>query len=139
MAIFSAKHKNGQDHGDVPTLISKGCIIEGCIRATVLVRIDGNIKGDIFTEGLIIGENGFIEGNIETKEVIVFGTIHGNIKADTIEIKNTGKIYGEINTNNLQIEKGAVYNGVLSMEPVKQLANKSQPKQHLHSSDHTNI
>jgi cytoskeletal protein CcmA (bactofilin family) len=125
MAIFSGKHKNGQDQQDVPTLISNGCVIEGCIRATVLVRIDGNIKGDIFTEGLIIGENGLIEGNIEAKEIIVFGTIHGNIKADSIEIKNSGKIYGEINTNNLQIEKGAVYNGVLSMEPVKQLSNNN--------------
>ena len=123
MALFSGKHNNGQSQQDVPTLISKGCVVEGCIRATILVRIDGNIKGDLFTEGLIIGENGFVDGNIETKEIIVFGTIHGNIKADTIEIKSTGKIYGEINTNNLQIEKGAVYNGVLSMEPVKQLSS----------------
>lgn len=123
MSIFSIKHKNGQAQLEVPTLISKGCTIEGYIRATVLVRIDGNVKGDIFTEGLIIGESGFIEGNIETKEIIVFGTINGNIKTDSIEIKSSGKIYGEINTNNLQIEKGAVYNGILSMEPVKQLGS----------------
>jgi cytoskeletal protein CcmA (bactofilin family) len=130
MAMFTAKHKNGQEQGDVPTLISKGCVVEGYVRATVLVRIDGNVKGDIFTEGLIIGENGFIEGNIETKEIIVFGTIRGNIKADSIEIKSSGKIHGEIYTNNLQIEKGAVYNGVLSMEPIKQLIpQKSIPKE----------
>jgi cytoskeletal protein CcmA (bactofilin family) len=131
MAIFSVKHKNGHEPVEVPTLISKGCVVQGYIKANVLVRIDGNVKGDILTEGLIIGETGFIEGNIETKEIIVFGKIHGNIKADSIEIKSSGKIYGEINTNNLQIEKGAVYNGVLSMEPVKQLNSQKAPPKEL--------
>jgi cytoskeletal protein CcmA (bactofilin family) len=123
MSIFSSKQKNGNDQGEVPTLVSKGCVIEGYIRSTAVVRIDGNMKGDILTEGLIIGESGFVEGNIETKEIIVHGTINGNIKAETIEIKSSGKIYGEIVTRNLQIEKGAVYNGVLSMEPAKQLTS----------------
>jgi cytoskeletal protein CcmA (bactofilin family) len=126
MSIFSAKHKNGRERLEAPTLVSKGCLVEGLIKASVLVRIDGNVKGDILTEELIIGENGFVEGNIETKEITVFGTIHGNIKADAIEIRSSGKIYGEINTNNLLIEKGAVYNGVLSMEVVKQLKSGSE-------------
>lgn len=130
MSIFS-KHKPDQEQ-EVPTLLSKGCTIEGCVRSSVLVRIEGNVKGDVFTESLIIGENGFIEGNIETKDLIVFGAIHGNIKADSLDIRSPGKIYGEINTNNLQVERGAVYNGVLSMEPVKQLAHNAPKEKPLH-------
>ena len=123
MALFTPKNKNGHDAAEVPTLISKGCGIEGYICSTSLVRIDGKMKGNIHTEGLIIGDTGSVEGNIETKEIIVFGTIIGDIKAESIEIKSGGKIYGEINTSNLQIEKGAIYNGVLSMETSKQLTS----------------
>ena len=106
------------------TLISAGTTFQGDVISETDLRVDGTIKGNIRCSAkIIIGPTGFVDGNIETKEIIVFGTIHGNIKADSIEIKSTGKIYGEINTNNLQIEKGAVYNGVLSMEPVKQLSS----------------
>jgi len=100
-----------------PTLISKGCNVQGSIESDVFVRIDGNVKGDVFIgEGLIVGENGLIDGNVRTREIVVFGTVNGTVRADSIDIKSSGKILGELYTNSLQVEKGAVYVGKVIME-----------------------
>ena len=75
-----ANQKNGQS-STTPTLISKGCILEGKLESDVFVRIDGNIKGDLFIgEGLIVGEDGLIEGNVHTREIVVYGTVKGTVK-----------------------------------------------------------
>jgi cytoskeletal protein CcmA (bactofilin family) len=106
-----------QKSTSTPTLISKGCNVEGRIESDVFVRIDGRIKGDVFiSEGLIVGENGLIEGNVHTREIVIFGTINGTVRADSIDIKSSGKILGELHTNSLQVEKGAIYVGIVVMK-----------------------
>ncbi|HQS52658.1 MAG: hypothetical protein B7X86_14560 [Sphingobacteriales bacterium 17-39-43] len=114
-----AGSKNGQSTS-APTLISKGCVVHGRIESDVFVRIDGHIKGDlIIGEGLIIGENGIIEGNIKAREIVVFGTINGSVTADSIDIKSSGNILGELHTNSLQVETGATYIGNVIMDKVQ--------------------
>ncbi|SRR5260221_3928839 len=116
MAIFSKKDKVDLDQQTISTLISEGCLIEGNMKAPAFVRIDGQLTGDIFVdEGLILGEKGLVKGNITTKEMVVYGTVNGNIKVSTLEIKSTGKVNGEITTQILSVENGAIYNGSLSM------------------------
>jgi cytoskeletal protein CcmA (bactofilin family) len=106
-----------QKSTSTPTLISKGCNVEGRIESDVFVRIDGRIKGDVFiSEGLIVGENGLIEGNVHTREIVIFGTINGTVRADSIDIKSSGKILGELHTNSLQVEMGAIYVGIVVMK-----------------------
>ncbi len=114
-----AGSKNGQTTPS-PTLISKGCVVHGRIESDVFVRIDGHIKGDlIIGEGLIIGENGIIEGNIKAREIVVYGTVNGSVKADSIDIKSSGNILGELHTNSLQVETGATYIGNVTMDKVQ--------------------
>lgn len=115
-----ANQKNSQST-ITPTLISKGCTVTGKIESDAFVRIDGYIKGDLFiSDGLIVGENGFVEGNIQTRDVVVYGKISGIVKAQSIDIKSSGKIYGEIYTTTLQVEKGAVYTGKVMMSKEKE-------------------
>lgn len=126
MAIFSKKDKVDLDQQSISTLISEGCLIEGNMKAPAFVRIDGQLTGDIFIdEGLILGEKGLIKGNITTKEMVVYGTVNGNIKVSTLEIKSTGKVNGEITTQILSVENGAIYNGSLSMA---QSSSSSKPE-----------
>lgn len=107
--------KNAQPTS-APTLISKGCIVTGKIESDVFVRIDGHIKGDLFIgEGLIVGEDGLIDGNITSRDIVVYGTVNGTVKAESIEIKSSGKILGEIQTKSFQVERGAIYTGKVSM------------------------
>jgi len=130
MSIFSKKDKVSLDLQSISTLISEGCIFDGNLKAPAYARIDGQITGDVLVdEGLIIGEKGSIHGNIITKEMVVYGTVNGNLQVNSLEIKATGKITGEIRTQTLQVENGAVYNGSLSMTQNNKLAhNNKLPK-----------
>jgi cytoskeletal protein CcmA (bactofilin family) len=116
MAIFSKKSKVELDQQVISTLISDGCVLDGNLKATAIVRIEGQVTGDVaIDEGLILGEKGLITGNIVTKEMIVYGTVKGNIIAHSLEIRSTGQIFGEIRTQLLQVETGGSHNGKLSM------------------------
>ncbi|HEY8927541.1 MAG TPA: polymer-forming cytoskeletal protein [Mucilaginibacter sp.] len=123
MALFSKKEKVALDLQSISTLISEGCIFDGNLKAPAFARIDGQITGDVIVdEGLILGETGSVLGNIITKEMVIYGTVTGDIQTNSLEIKATGKVTGEIRTQTLQVENGAVYNGSLSMTQNNKLA-----------------
>lgn len=126
MAIFSKKEKVSLDLQAISTLISEGSVLDGNLKAPAFARIDGLVNGDVTVdEGLILGEKGEVKGNINTKEIVVYGTVNGDISTASLEIRATGKITGNIKTQNLVVENGGVYNGNLTMqqgEAQKQLA-----------------
>ena len=123
MAFFSKKDNVALDLQSISTLISEGCILDGNLKAPAFARVDGQVTGDVMVdEGLILGEKGSILGNILTKEMVIYGTVTGNIQTNSLEIKATGKVTGEIRTQTLQVENGAVYNGSLSMTQNNKLA-----------------
>jgi cytoskeletal protein CcmA (bactofilin family) len=131
MALFSKKEKVALDLQSISTLISEGCIFDGNLKAPSYVRIDGQITGDVIVdEGLILGENGSVLGNIITKEMVVYGDVNGNIQTNSLEIKATGKVTGEIRTQTLTVENGAVYNGSLSMTQNNKLAQANKLPKH---------
>jgi cytoskeletal protein CcmA (bactofilin family) len=126
MSLFK-KDKVALDMQSISTLISEGCIFDGNLKAPDFARIDGQITGDVMVdEGLILGEKGSIQGNVVTKELVVYGTITGNLQVTSLEIRATGKVTGEIRTQTLQVENGAVYNGSLSMTQNAKLAQSNQ-------------
>jgi cytoskeletal protein CcmA (bactofilin family) len=134
MALFK-KEKVALDAQSISTLISEGCIFDGNLKAPAYARIDGQITGDVMVdEGLIIGEKGSIHGNVITKEMVLYGTITGNVQTTSLDIRATGKLAGDIRTQALSVENGAVYNGNLSMSQNNKLAQsnshakKEEPK-----------
>ncbi|MFI5138486.1 MAG: polymer-forming cytoskeletal protein [Sphingobacteriales bacterium] len=131
MAFFSKKDNVSLDLQSISTLISEGCILDGNLKAPAFARIDGQVTGDVMVdEGLILGEKGSILGNIITKEMVVYGTVTGNLQVNSLEIKSTGKITGEIRTQALLVEKGAIYDGSLSMTQNNKLAQSHKLQKH---------
>jgi len=116
MSVFSGKTKIAIDQQAISTLIDEGCTIDGNFRASSFARVDGTINGNVtIEEGLILGEKGLIKGQIYTKEMVIYGTINGNVHVKSLQIKSTGKITGDIKTDTIAIETGAVYDGKISM------------------------
>lgn len=116
------KKKNNQQvlqisDQQISTIIGEGYVFSGDLQGSSIIRIEGKVIGNVNVEsGVILGENGIIEGNITSQSVIIYGTVNGNIKTTQLEIKKTGQIHGEISTDTLEIELGAKYNGQLKME-----------------------
>ncbi|MFB9844176.1 bactofilin family protein [Mucilaginibacter ginsenosidivorans] len=128
--MFSKKKKVELDQQAISTLISEGCVFDGNMKAPAYVRIDGTINGDVtIDEGLILGEKGSVTGNIHTKDIIVYGTVNGNINTHSLEIRSTGRITGDIKTQVLQVETGGAHNGKLSMSAnTQQVAKHTKPE-----------
>lgn len=117
MGVFNKKNKTDIDLQTISTLISRGALLEGNIKAPAFARVDGQINGNVaIDEGLILGEEGVINGHVDTKEMVVYGIVTGNINVKSLQIKSTGKINGDIKTGVLSVETGAIYNGKLLMD-----------------------
>ena len=82
------------------------------------VRVDGRFKGEVFSDDvLVIGEGAIVEAEIDIGEVIIQGTVVGNIKAKrSIEIHAPGRVKGDLHTPSLQIDKGVIFEGRSFME-----------------------
>lgn len=103
---------------EISTIIGEGYVFTGELQGSSVVRIEGKIIGNVNVDaGVVLGENGCVEGNIKSQSVIIYGTVNGDVKSTHLEIKKTGHVNGEITTDSLEIELGAKYNGKLNMQP----------------------
>jgi cytoskeletal protein CcmA (bactofilin family) len=104
--------------GEITTLLGRGATFEGKLTFEGTVRIDGRFKGEVFSDDvLVIGEGAHVEAEVDIGEVIVQGTVVGNIKAKrSIEIHAPGRVKGDIHTPSLQIDKGVIFEGRSFME-----------------------
>ncbi len=101
----------------VGTIVGEGAIFQGNLVVKDTVRVDGEVKGDVRTETvLIVGSKGRIDGNIEADTIFAGGLIKGDLRAkNKTEISSTGKIFGDITTKILVIDENAVFQGRCDM------------------------
>jgi len=111
---------------EINAFLGKETEFEGKLSFSGAVRIDGRLKGEIFTEGtLIVGESASLKCNIRVSHIIVSGEIRGNITAsDRIEIHAPGKVFGNIQAPTIVIEEGVVFEGNCSMQKIKEAEDK---------------
>ena len=98
-------------------VLSEGTTLEGELRSKGDLRIDGEVKGNVTTEGRsIVGVTGLITGTIKAKDCDISGKAIGDVNiSDLLLIKGTGKVDGDINTSKLVLENGGEFNGTCSM------------------------
>ena len=60
----------------VNSVIGKGTEFEGTIRTKETVRIEGTVKGEIYSEGtLIVGNGGLVDGKIDAANILIGGEV----------------------------------------------------------------
>ncbi len=104
--------------GEITTLLGRGATFEGKLTFEGTVRIDGRFKGEVFSDDtLVIGEGAIVEAQIDVGDVIIQGTVIGNVTAKrSIEIHAPGRVKGDLHTPQLQIDKGVIFEGRSFME-----------------------
>jgi cytoskeletal protein CcmA (bactofilin family) len=115
------------------TIIGKNITIEGSIRGSEHLVIDGSMQGNIEmeTHNFTVGANGRVEGEIKAQNVKVSGQMIGNIKTQgKVEITREADFMGDIRAKGISIEDGAYFKGSieLAQEPHRKttLAPKSE-------------
>src|SRR6476619_6502108 len=106
-------HVRPESVGEINALLGRGATFEGKLTFEGTVRVDGKLKGEVFSDDvLIIGEGAFVEAEIDIGEIIIQGTVVGNIRAKrAIEIHAPGRVKGDLTTPSLQIDKGVIFEG----------------------------
>jgi cytoskeletal protein CcmA (bactofilin family) len=90
--------------------IGKAVKIVGQIYSKEELYVDGDLEGTLeaLEHKLTVGPNGTVHAAVKAREVVVLGTIQGNVEAaDKIEIRKDAKLVGDIRTARIIIEDGA--------------------------------
>ena len=103
----------------IKSLIAQGSCIEGNLKFTDGLRIDGEVIGDIrAADGgasiLVISESASVTGHIYADHVIINGRVIGQVHAsELLELKPKAKIAGDVSYKALEMHQGAVIFGQL--------------------------
>ena len=96
------------------TLIGKSVSIRGELIGSEDLFLDGKFDGTVTLTGsrLTVGPNANVTGDINVRDIIVFGLVEGNIHATgRIELRQSAIVNGDIFAGRLSIEESATVRG----------------------------
>lgn len=101
------------DDISINTLIGNGSFVRGDLKVNGFIRIDGDIAGNLETDGaVIISEKARILGNVTAKSIIVGGIIIGDITAkEGIKLLSSSAVIGNIMSRRVQMEDKVIFHG----------------------------
>jgi len=130
-----ANNKNRQQKTKVAerNVISKNTSITGDIISEGDFRIDGNLEGNLKTDGkVIIGSAGSIKGKVESNDADIEGRFSGDLSVnETLTIRSTASIFGDVVVGKLSVEPGATFNASCSMRGAVKELNQHEQKRSL--------
>lgn len=119
--MFGKKEEN-QRQGKIDSLIGAGTVIEGNLRFTGGLRIDGEVKGDISaapgasSSVLVLSEQARVEGAVKVAHLVLNGTIVGQVSVvESLEMQPKAKIIGDVEYALIEMHQGAVIEGHLML------------------------
>ncbi|MBV9764279.1 MAG: polymer-forming cytoskeletal protein [Acidobacteriaceae bacterium] len=112
--------------------LGKNVTVKGQIFAREDLTIDGEVEGTVecHEHRLTIGPNARVQAGLKAREIIIHGSIQGNVDAtDKIDIKKEAKLVGDIKTSRIVIEDGAYFKGSIdiSKAPPVKAPQQNQP------------
>lgn len=126
--MFSRNKKSSisqLDDAPITTVLGHDIVFNGDISGGQTIKIDGQVNGNIEVKnGIILGEKCIINGNIKSENIIIYGTLIGNVECNELMLKSSGNITGDITTQVVEIEMGGKYNGKLNMNPTPNVSKK---------------
>jgi cytoskeletal protein CcmA (bactofilin family) len=98
--------------------IGKSVVIKGQIFSREDLYLDGEMEGtvEVPEHRLTIGPHGKLQAGIKAREVVVLGSITGNVEAgERIDIRKDARLVGDIRTGRIIIEDGAYFKGSIDI------------------------
>jgi cytoskeletal protein CcmA (bactofilin family) len=111
--------------------IGRSVVIKGEVSGAESLYVDGRIEGTVnFADSRVtIGRSGVIVANINAKEVVIMGTVTGNIHCtDRLDIRSEGSLTGDVVTPRICVEDGAVLKGAVEVRAEQQQNEKAHSK-----------
>ena len=100
---------------DDVTYILGGLTMEGTLEGGEYpVVVEGQFKGNITANEIILREKGTITGTLKAKIVSISGRFDGDLACENLTVTETGVIDGDVQANALSIDLGAEIMGSIS-------------------------
>ena len=97
--------------------IGASMTIKGDIRTREELLVDGEVEGSMESQSLLtVGPNGKVRANIKAREVIIYGSVRGNVEVtEKISIRELGSLIGDIKSAGISIDDGAYFKGSIDI------------------------
>ena len=98
--------------------LGRGSKLVGKITFEEPAEIDGSVDGEVYSNGhLTIGKSALVKAKIGGQEIVVMGTVEGDINAaKRLALKQSARVKGNISTPVLSVEEGVVFDGGCHMQ-----------------------
>jgi cytoskeletal protein CcmA (bactofilin family) len=118
----------GSTSGRPDAFLGKGTKVVGTLNFTGSAEIDCQVEGEINAKELLtIAEAAIINGKINGVEVVIRGTVNGDIIASKkLSLRRPAKVVGNITSTNLSIEEGVVFEGKCAMTAATNTADANK-------------
>jgi cytoskeletal protein CcmA (bactofilin family) len=104
--------------GSPHTVLGRTVVAQGQLTANEDLLIEGQFQGNITLEDhcLTIGTEGHLKAEIRARQVVVQGSVTGNVTArEKVEIRRTGRLMGDLVAATVAIEEGAYFKGSIDI------------------------
>ena len=114
------KRRDSKPQARIDSLIGAGTVVEGSLRFTGGLRIDGEVKGAVeASDGasasvLVVSEHARVEGAVKVAHLVSNGVIVGPVSvSDSLELQSKARIVGDVEYALIEMHQGAVIEGRL--------------------------
>jgi len=109
--------------------LGRSLVIKGEVIGSEPLYIDGRVEGSIHLAGhrLTIGHNGSVVANVEADEMVIMGSVKGNVQCtERLDIRTEGSLVGDVVSQRISIEEGAILRGNVEVRAGAQSRDKQQ-------------
>ena len=96
-------------------IISETTKLSGKLELAETTRFHGTLNGDLVAHPgstVVLGESGFIEGNVKADAIVIDGFIRGDVTATSkVVLSGLGRVIGDIKAPSVSIDYGAHFEG----------------------------
>lgn len=108
------------------SILSTDIFLDGDLRTTGGIQIEGTIKGDVRAHMITVGETAKVTGVVVADDVVVNGKVEGMIRGVKVRLTSSAHVVGDIIHKTIAIESGARFDGKVSRRE-KPLDDNAEP------------
>ena len=120
------KNKKPKQTAHIDSLIGQNTEIHGDVIFSGGLHVDGTVKGSVVAEKgedsvLTLSERGTIEGEVKVPNVVVNGSVIGDVHATGhVELATHARVHGNVYYSLIEMAMGAEVNGKLMHQAEKE-------------------
>jgi cytoskeletal protein CcmA (bactofilin family) len=102
--------------------------VEGDVETEGTLRVDGTMRGSVRrADVVVVAKGASIVGNVAAREVIIGGTVTGNVTAaERVELQESGAVAGDIEAAAINIQEGGKVDGRMQIHPVSSSQRRAE-------------